>query len=61
MILGTVKAVDVGNGLQLLIDGEEEPTTKKYKYISSYTPTIDDRVMIEEIGGSYVVLGKIIS
>ena len=61
MILGTISAVDDDNGLQLIIDGEDDPTTKKYTYISSYVPTANDRVLIEEISGSYVIIGNIIS
>lgn len=61
MILGTISAVDNDNGLQLIIDGEDTPTTKKYTYMASYCPTANDRVIIEEVGGSYVIMGKIIS
>lgn len=61
MILGTISYVDDEAGLQLIIDGEDEPTTKKYSYISSYVPEADDRVIIEEIGGSYVIMGKLIT
>ena len=61
MILGTISAVDNDNGLQLIIDGEDIPTTKKYTYMASYVPAANDRVLIEEVGGSYVIMGKIIS
>ena len=61
MILGTISAVDADNGLQLTIDGEDTPTTKKYNYMASYVPAANDRVLVEEIGGSYVIIGKIIS
>ena len=61
MILGTISAVDDDNGLQLIIDGEDTATTKKYTYMSSYVPTANDRVLIEEISGSYVIMGKVIS
>ena len=61
MILGTISAVDNDNGLQLIIDGEDSPTTKKYTYMSSYVPAANDRVLIEEISGSYVIMGKVIS
>lgn len=61
MILGTISAVDSTNGLQLIIDGEDEPTTKKYTYMASYVPTANDRVLIEEISGSYVIMGKVIN
>lgn len=61
MILGTISAVDNDNGLQLIIDGEDLPTTKKYAYMASYVPEANDRVLIEEIGGSYVIVGKVIN
>lgn len=61
MILGTISAVDADNGLQLIIDGEDEPTTKKYTYMASYVPAANDRVLIEEISGSYVIMGKVIN
>ena len=61
MILGTISAVDNDSGLQLIIDGEDEPTTKKYTYMASYVPTANDRVIIEEISGSYVIMGKVIN
>lgn len=61
MILGTISAVDNDNGLQLIIDGEDTPTTKKYTYVASYVPTANDRVLIEEISGSYVIMGKVIN
>ena len=60
MILGKISAVDNTNGIQLIIDGETEPTTKKYHYLASYSPTAGDRVLIEEINDSYVVIGKVI-
>ena len=60
MILGTISSVDSSNGLKLIIDGEDDPTTKKYTYVSSYVPAANDRVLIEEIGGSYVIIGKVI-
>lgn len=60
MILGKVQARDNTSGLQIIIDGEDEPTTKKYHYLASYVPSAGDRVLIEEIGDSYVVLGKVI-
>ena len=60
MILGKISAVDDTNGLQLTIDGEETPTQKKYRYLASYVPAAGDKVAIEESGGSYVVMGKLI-
>lgn len=59
MILGTISGYEEGVGLRITIDGEETPTIKSYKFLSSYNPAVNDRVLIEEISGSYVVLGKV--
>ena len=59
MILGIVKTITDGSGVTVQIDGESAATTKKYTYLSSYTPAVNDRVLIAEVGGSYVILGKI--
>lgn len=59
MLLGTVSAVDPNNGITILIDGEDEATTKKYNYLSSYSPTAGDRVLVEEVGDSYVIIGRV--
>jgi hypothetical protein len=61
MILGVIKNVDDNNGLKVLIDGETSTSTKKYSYLASYVPAVNDRVVIEEIGGSYVIIGKIVT
>ena len=61
MLLGTVISIDPTEGLTVLIDGEEEATTKKYNYLASYSPTVDDRILIEEVGDSYVIIGKVTS
>jgi hypothetical protein len=59
MILGKI-SYRYSNGLELIIGGEDEPTNKVYRYLASYVPSNGDRVLIEEIGDSYVVLGKVI-
>ena len=61
MILGTVQAVDNTSGLSILLDSETEATAKDYKYLASYVPAVGDRVLIEQISGTYVIIGKIIS
>lgn len=61
MLLGTISGIETIGGLKLTIDGESSPTTKNYKYLASYVPKTGDRVLIEEVGDSYVVLGKVIS
>ncbi len=59
MILGTISSYTAGKGVSLTIDGESNPTAKKYAFLSTYTPVVGDRVLIEEISGTYVVLGSI--
>ena len=59
MIIGTVKSITAGVGVSVQIDGESAATTKKYAYLSSYSPAVNDRVLIAEVAGSYVILGKI--
>lgn len=59
MILGTISTWTNNGGVTVTIDGEEAPTTKKYMWLCSYLPQVGDRVLIEEIGGSYVILGKL--
>ena len=44
---------------KIQFDGEEEPSEKQYAYLDSYTPEIEDRVLIGALGGSYVILGKV--
>lgn len=61
MILGTISEVDNTKGLTLVIDGEETPTEKKYSYLASYVPATGDRVLIEEISDTYVIVGKLIT
>jgi hypothetical protein len=59
MKLGTISAYTANSGVKVTIDGESTSTTKTYKFLSSYSPAVGDRVLIEELAGSYVVLGKI--
>lgn len=61
MILGTITAYTSGTGVQVQVDGEDSGTTKNYQFLSSYTPAVGDRVILEEISGSYVIVGKVAS
>ena len=56
MILGKVDSV-TADGVTLLIDGESSPTTKSYQVVSATEPSAGDKVAIEEINGSYLVMG----
>ncbi len=61
MILGTIQTVTNNEGATILIDGETTPTTKKYAWLAPYAPRVGDRVLIEEISGSYVILGAVVT
>lgn len=60
ILLGTVVTYIANQGINLMIDGETVRTTKRYRHLSSYTPSNGDRVLILEIAGTYIVLGKIV-
>lgn len=60
MILGTITSTNA-NGILLKIDGEDTATTKRYTFLSPYYPTANDRVLVEEVGDQYVILGKIVT
>ena len=57
MIMATVASLPQNEGASFLIDGEEEPTTKKYTS-GSFNLNVGDRVLLEEVGDSYTVISK---
>ena len=59
MKMATVKEVSA-SGTKLQFDGEETASEQFYYRVSSYTPTLDDRVIVEQIAGTHVILGKVI-
>lgn len=61
MILGTITAYNAVTGVKVKIDGEASGSTMQYSILSSYFPAVGDRVLIEEVGGEYVILGKVTS
>lgn len=57
--LATVTSTSGGVSVQF--DGETTPSAKKYKRLASYSnPAVNDRVLLVKVGGSYVILGKIV-
>lgn len=57
--LGTVTSTSGGVSVQF--DGETTPSTKKYKRLASYSsPTVNDRVLLIKVGGTYVIIGKVV-
>ncbi len=59
-LLATVYVYSIGTGIRLVIDGETTRTTKWYMHLSSYSPSNGDRVLVLEIAGTYIVLGKVV-
>lgn len=57
--LATVAAV-LSSGLTLRFNGEQQAGQKAYRRLESCTATAGDRVLVANIGGSAVVLGKIV-
>jgi len=46
-------------GIALTFAGESATSTKKYPYLTSYTPVLSDKVLVAEVSNSKVILGKI--
>lgn len=54
------KIADIGEeGVQLLIDGEEIITSKYYKVMKPYIPTKGDRVLLNYVAGTILVMGAV--
>lgn len=56
--MATVSSVS-GNNVYVKFNGEEEASAKPQKHLSSYNPAVGDTVIIGQINGSNVILGKI--
>ena len=60
LYLATINSVTNNEGYTLLLDGETNPTSKKYKMlVTGSKPQLNDRVLVLKMSGTYVVLGKI--
>lgn len=57
--LGTVAALFENNTAQVLFDGETTASEKQYAYLSTYVPEVDDRVLLVNVGGTYIIMGDI--
>ena len=62
MKLATITEI-FDDGVRLQVDGEDTPTSKHYKCADTFKPIVNQRVCIEQIGGSgdsrYVVTGTV--
>jgi hypothetical protein len=59
--LGTIPADYVSGKPTVQFDGESSPSIKTYPYLSSYTPSANDRVLVAMVGHGGVIIGKIIN
>ena len=59
--LATVTWGDSSEGLQIKLDGDSSGSTKYYKILQTgrEPPSVNDRVLVIKLSGTYVVLGKI--
>ena len=57
--LGTVTALFPNGNAKIKFDGESTVSQKKYSYISTYVATINDRVLLARVSGTWIILGKI--
>lgn len=49
-----------GNNIYLTFYGEEEMSQKPYKRLDSYVPAIGDTVVLQKVGSSYLITGKVV-
>lgn len=60
LMMATVGNYSSSLGATLIFDGSTEATTKRYKRLSTYTPTAGARVLVAKISGSHVILGAVV-
>ena len=56
--MATVSSVT--GGLFIQFYGESTPSLKPFKRLGSYSPTVGDTVIVQNINGSYIVTGKVV-
>lgn len=59
LLLATVGASSDGRGTTLKIDGDSSAGTQRYRKISGQSLSAGDRVLVAQVGGSYVIIGRI--
>lgn len=59
LLLATVGASSDGLGTTLKIDGDSSAGTQRYRKISGQSLSAGDRVLVAQVGGSYVIIGSI--
>ena len=56
--LGTVTSTS--GGVFVRFDGETTASQKSYKRLASYSPAVNDRVLLIKVGGTYIILGRVV-
>lgn len=59
LFIATVGTYGAALGSTLILPGETEPTTKRYKRLGSGSLTAGARVLVAKVSGTYVILGRI--
>lgn len=57
--LATVTAIKDGK-IYLTFYGEEEMSQKPYKRLDAYKPGVGDTVILQKVGNSYLIAGKVV-
>lgn len=57
--LGTVSSGYTSGKPSVRFDGEDSASVKTYPYLSGYSPTANDRVLLARVGRTWTVLGKV--
>ena len=50
----------IRSNIYLTFYGEEEMSQKPYKRLDSYMPSIGDTVVLQKVGSSYLITGKVV-
>lgn len=57
--LGVIDENYTSGNPKVKLDGETSLSSATYKYLSSYSPQANDRVLLVDVNG-YIILGKIV-
>ncbi len=57
--MAIITAIQDGRPI-IRFSGETKPSQKPYKRLAAYNPVVGDRVILAKLGGSYVILGKVV-
>jgi hypothetical protein len=58
--LGSIDSSYTSGSPKILFDGESTVSSKQFTRLGSYTPVAGDRVLLANVAGTFVILGKIV-